>query len=81
MDTEGNYPMLTTVDNPYDPLSQYEKWLAYDLQRYNTNALLARISMDADTISYGESYQAYMTAIEEIVLMNPELYRVVRPKA
>ena len=32
---------LTTADNPFDPLDQYDEWLAYDLaQGYNTNASL-----------------------------------------
>ena len=30
--------MLTTVDNPYDPYTQYDEWLSYDEQAgYNTN--------------------------------------------
>lgn len=74
------YPMLTTVDNPYNPLSQWEKWLAFDLQKYNTYALLARVSMNSSTISESEQYQEYMRTLEEIVAMYPGLYRIIRNK-
>ena len=36
--------MLTTVDNPYDPKSDYDKWRSWDLERgYNTEEYIARL--------------------------------------
>ena len=35
---------LSTSDNPYDPLTDYDRWEAYDRQHgYNTPEYLARI--------------------------------------
>ena len=37
--------MLTTVDNPYDPRIDYEKWLKFDHDNgYYTQELLARVA-------------------------------------
>lgn len=36
---------LTTSDNPYDPITQYDEWERYDsLHRYFTNDYLDRVS-------------------------------------
>lgn len=35
--------MLTTIDNPYDPWTEYDKWLQFDHEKgYYTQELLAR---------------------------------------
>lgn len=37
--------MLTTVDNPYDPFTQFDKWFQYDnLHGYSTCCYLARVA-------------------------------------
>lgn len=37
--------MLTTVDNPYDPRIDYDKWLKFDHDNgYYTQELLARVA-------------------------------------
>ena len=44
----GDY-MLTTVDNPFNPFTEFDSWLAYDEQSgYNTNGLLARLTLDSN---------------------------------
>ena len=37
--------MLTTVDNPYSPFTQFDDWYSYDvLKGHNTCSLLARMT-------------------------------------
>ena len=36
--------VLTTIDNPYDPKTEYDKWLEFDHSKgYNTSELLDRL--------------------------------------
>lgn len=63
--------MLTTTDNPYDPFTQWEEWLAWDdAAGYCTPGLLARITRMSSELSEGDQYQAVQVAIDEIVREN-----------
>jgi hypothetical protein len=63
--------MLTTIDNPYDPFTQYDDWYAYDLAAgYNSCGLLARIANTSYEISEAQLEQALVDAIDEIVHEN-----------
>jgi hypothetical protein len=62
---------LSTSDNPYNPLTEYDKWEAYDHEKgYNSAEYLARIVRT--TNEYGESTYAedIERAIDEIVVIN-----------
>jgi hypothetical protein len=71
--------LLTTVDNPFDPFTQWEEWLAYDINAgYNTPSFLARIAVGSDELSDADRAQAIQDAIEEICQENVlGLYRKV----
>ena len=63
--------MLTTVDNPYNPFTDFNAWLAYDIRMgYNTSAFLGRVAMLPEDLP--EPYQslAIQSAIDEIVKEN-----------
>ena len=63
--------MLTTVDNPYNPFTEFDVWLAFDIRMgYNTSAFLARVAMLPEDLP--EPYQslAIQNAIDEIVQEN-----------
>lgn len=66
-----NDVMLTTIDNPYDPFTQYEEWLTFDeTYGYHTNGLLARRTFTSDELSDEDQDQAIQMAIEEIIQEN-----------
>lgn len=63
--------MLTTVDNPYDPFTQFDEWNAWD-QRvgYHTMSFLARIVVTSDELSEADQNAEIERAIDEIVEEN-----------
>lgn len=62
---------LTTIDNPYNPHTQFEQWHAEDLRLgYNSLGLLARIMVSSDEISIADQEFAYEKAVDEIVTEN-----------
>lgn len=63
--------MLTTIDNPYDPFTEFAEWNAYDVYLgYNTTAFLARIVRTSDELSEADQARAIDVAIDEIVQEN-----------
>lgn len=63
--------MLTTIDNPYDPFTQFDEWYAYDeAQDYHTCAYLARITKSSDELSEADEESAIESAIDEIINLN-----------
>ncbi len=45
--------MLTTLDNPFDPFSQFDEWYAWDERAgYHTTSFLARIVKTSDDIYF-----------------------------
>lgn len=63
--------MLTTVDNPFDPFTQFDEWYAYDeAMGYHTSAYLARVVVTSDDLSESDQDLALERGIEEIVREN-----------
>jgi hypothetical protein len=70
-DTTPTEYMLTTVDNPFDPFTQFDEWLAYDIGNgYNTCGFLARVAKVSNDLSLPDQAQAVQDAIDEIVEEN-----------
>lgn len=65
-----NYEVaLTTTDNPYDPIDDYDNWYNYDTNvlKYCTDSYLARIAKVSSEMS-DENYLAEVDrAIDEIL--------------
>lgn len=60
--------MLTTVDNPYDPFSQFDEWLAYDHQKgYFTNEYLARVAYPIHSLGDIVYQESIEQAIDDIL--------------
>ena len=63
--------MLTTIDNPFNPFTNYDEWYAFDTQmHYNTCAYLARITKSSDELSDIDQELAIDQAMNEIVNIN-----------
>jgi hypothetical protein len=71
--------MLTTVDNPYDPFTQFDEWYRFDEQSgYNTTGYLARVTITSTELSDTDQSNAIEEAIDEIVQLNANgMYRKV----
>jgi hypothetical protein len=67
----SNGHMLTTVDNPYSPVTDFDRWNAWDMAAgYHTLSLLARIIVTSNDLSDADRDQDYERAVDEIVKEN-----------
>jgi hypothetical protein len=63
--------MLTTVDNPYDPFTQFDEWLTFDESSgYYTTQYLARLTLSSGDLSEADQSLAIEYAIDEAVREN-----------
>lgn len=76
-----NENMLTTVDNPFDPVTQFNEWNTWDRYAgYNTLAYLARVVITSGELSPALQSQAIEEAIDTIINENVGLYKKVPVK-
>ncbi len=73
---------LTTIDNPYDPFTQFDSWWLFDVEKgYNTCSYLARIVKTTDDMTEKEQSLAVERAIDEIIKYDfLNIYRKVERK-
>lgn len=70
---------ITTIDNPYDPINDFDHWFLFDVFKgYNTCGYLARICTTSDQLSDVENEKETEQAIDEMIKLNPLLYRKVK---
>lgn len=63
--------MLTTVDNPWNPFTQFPEWFAWDDGHgYNSSGLLARVLVTSNELSDADQAFALNSAIDEVVREN-----------
>lgn len=67
-----NYEVaVSTTDNPYNPLTDYDKWDQYDRQQgYGTSEYLARVVRTTTEFGDGTYAKDIERAVDEIVLLN-----------
>ena len=63
---------ISTKDNPYNPITQFDLWLKYDLEKgYNSCSYLSRIALTSDQMSSSEEAEEIERAIDEIIQFDP----------
>lgn len=66
--------MLTTIDNPYSPFEDFDRWMAYDHQLgHYTSELLARVTVTSEELSEADQLEAVHSAMDEIVTEDPSM--------
>lgn len=71
MSTERTQYMLTTVDNPFNPFTQFVEWYSFDeASGYHSSALLSRIAITSSDLSDLDQDLDNERAIDEIVEEN-----------
>jgi hypothetical protein len=72
--------MITTLDNPFNPHTDFERWYAYDQSKgYQTCSYLARIAKVSDDLSAEDEEIAINNAVNEIMDFNLSgNYKIVR---
>ena len=67
--------MLTTSDNPYSPVTQFDEWRVWDhAAGYNTLEYLGHVAVTSDDLSEADQSLAIEQAMDEIVDDNGGLY-------
>ena len=65
---ESNECRLTTIDNPFDPFTQFDDWFLFDTEKgYNSCSRLDRITNLSDEMSEVEVNIEVERAIDEII--------------
>lgn len=83
-DFKGIYECaLTTADNPFDPLQNFDEWFQFDEQKgFHTCAYLGRIAQISDEMSDEEVLIEIERAIDEIIALDfMNIYRKVKRPA
>ena len=63
--------MLSTMDNPYDPFTQFDEWMSWDESNgYYTTGYLARVVRSSPELSVADQELAVEQAIDEIISLN-----------
>ena len=69
---------ITTSDNPYDPITDFDRWWSFDREHnYATCELLDRIAVVSNRVSDDQNAFALEEAIDSIVELHPTLYKKV----
>lgn len=65
--------MLTTIDNPWNPFTNFDEWYAFDIAAgHHSCELLARFSLASFELSDADNHVETNRAIDEILKHDPE---------
>ena len=72
---------ITTIDNKIDPFEQPIRWVCEDHRLgHNTSEMLARLTFTCFAQDVREYWQEIERGIDEMIRLNPYLYRKVYAK-
>ena len=71
--------LLTTVDNPYHPVDDFEKWLAFDEEHgYYTNQRVAKVQQTSRYLTDAENQRIINGIIDDFIRLDElGLYRKI----
>lgn len=73
--------MITTVDNPYNPFTQWDEWRAFDLEKGHCCCeYLARLTSTSDSLSETENQEIINDAMQTMLKDPLGIYRLIGPK-
>lgn len=59
---------ITTIDNPFDPFSQFDSWYAFDVEKgYYTCSRIARLANFTDEMTDAERDNENERAIDKLI--------------
>lgn len=75
----ANKCRVTTIDNPFDPFSQFDSWYAFDVEKgYYTCSRIARLTNLTDEMSEAERDNENERAIDKLIEIDVlDIYRKV----
>jgi len=69
---------ITTIDNPFDPFTQFDEWFQYDLFcGYRTCEKLSRLAATSNVLSDEENDIEIASAMDQMIADEPLIYRKV----
>lgn len=78
---ENSDYMITTVDNNFDPFTDYEAWASEDSRLgYETPGLIARLGAFSSELTDKDYLLEYYDVCERILKLFPSLYKKVYRK-
>ena len=64
--------MLSTIDNPWDPFEDFDKWYLWDMDHgYSSCCYLMRVARTSEGLTDEENQAEIERAIDEIVRFDP----------
>lgn len=78
--TTGGIVALTTFDNPFNPITQFNEWFVWDVTHgYNSCGYLARIARTSSQLTDEENNAEIERAIDEIIAFDvANVYKKVK---
>ena len=70
--------MLTTIDNPYNPFTEFNEWFAFDVEQgYTSCGLLARFTISSIELSEQDQEIDLNQGLRDVLRLFPLQYRLV----
>ena len=78
--TERKAVALTTWDNPFNPIDDFESWFSFEVEQgYDSSGLLARVARTSPLMSDEENNDEVERAIDDILKNDPTcFYRKIK---